>query len=122
MKYQVKFGLVNADMGENVNDRKKNQTCTTVHDSPYAECIKLTGRSDVFNADIKRCDNNGLTLVTQKPIKQGVYLVVRIRHFSYETSFRDNSYIRSTGLAEVRTVEEFIDEKGLSYQMKLTYV
>jgi hypothetical protein len=109
-------------MGDNLRDRIKNQSRSAVNNSPYAECIKLSGRSDVFRADIKRCDNNGLTLVTQKSIKQGTYLVVRIRHFSYEIFFRDNMYIRSTGLAEVRSVEEFINEKGLSYQMKLTYV
>jgi hypothetical protein len=108
-------------MGGNVND-KKNQSFSTVNDNPYAECIKLSGRSDVFSADIISCANDGLTLVAQKPIKQGAYLVVRIRHLSYEVFFRDNMYIRSTGLAEVRSVEEFIDEKGLSYQMKLTYV
>lgn len=36
-----------------------------------AECIKLTGRSDVFNANMIKCGKNGLVLASPKVVKKG---------------------------------------------------
>lgn len=83
-----------------------------------AECIKLTGRSDVFNANMIKCGKDGLVLISPKVIKKGAYLIVRICNFTYG----HEEYVRSTGLTEVRWVEEVIDEKGLNYKMGLKYM
>lgn len=91
--------------------------CDTACDI-QAECIKLTGRSDVFNANMIKCSKEGLVLVSPKVVKKGAYLIVRIRNFTYG----HEEYVRSTGLTEVRWVEEVIDEKGLNYKMGLKYM
>ena len=91
--------------------------CNTACDL-QAECIKLTGRSDIFNANITKCGKDGLVLSSPKVIKKGVYLIVRIRNFTYG----HEEYVRSTGLTEVCWVEEVINEKGLNYKIGLKYM
>ncbi len=96
-----------------------NNDFTCAH---QAECIRLTGRSDVFQAQIVMCRRDGLDLVAPKFAKPGTYLIVRMRKFSPTASSVHEDYIRTTGLTEVRWVEEVIDENGLTFKMRLKYI
>lgn len=100
---------------------KISANCDTACDL-QAECIKLTGRSDVFNANMINCGKDGLVFVSPKVVKKGAYLIVRIRNFLHTETNGHEEYIRSTGLTEVCWVEEIINEKGLNYKMGLKYL
>ena len=87
-----------------------------------AECIRLTGRSDVFHAHIIMCGKDGLDIVAPKYTNPGTYLIVRMRNFSPAAPPGYEEHIRSAGLAEVRRVDEIIDENGFIYKMRLKYI
>ena len=87
-----------------------------------AECIKLSGRSDVFNAKSIKHTNGGMVLVSRKAFKPGTNLIVRMLDFPPSDSSEDYPRVRAMGLAEVRWVEEVMDEVGLAYEMGMRYV
>ena len=88
----------------------------------HAECIKLSGRSDVFTAKTIRHSRNGMVLISRKAFKPGTYLIVRMLDFPPSSSGEGEPRIRSMGLAEVRWVEEVMGEDGLTYEMGIRYV
>ena len=100
--------------GNRGNERVK---CTLV-----AECIKLSGRSDVFCARSKNCSPGGLNLVAPKAVHPGTCLVVRIKNISAVDGKGRGGTLTETGLAEVRWVEEVMDTEGLAYAMGLKYL
>lgn len=88
----------------------------------HAECIKLSGRSDVFAAKSIKHTRNGMVLVSRKVFKTGTNLIVRMLEFPPPDSSKDYPRVRAMGLAEVRWVEEVMDEDGLAYEMGMRYV
>ena len=101
---------------------ENNSTDNALTCAHHAECIRLTGKSDVFQAQIIMCGKDGLDLVAPKFTKPGTYLIVRMRNYSPAVSPGHEDYLRTTGLTEVRWVEEIIDENGLTYKMRLKYI
>jgi len=99
------------------NRQRRRATCEF-----RAECLKLSGRSDVFTARSINYNQDGIVLVSRKAVKPGTLLVVRVLNIPSAQMLTDNAGIRSTGLAEVRWVEEVMDADGLSYVMSLRYV
>ncbi len=98
----------------------RHRRCT-----PYeinTECLKLSGRSDVFSARSINYSHDGIVLVSKRALKPGTLLVVRVLNFPSAQVLSGDTSIRSTGLAEVRWVEEVMDADGLSYAMSLRYV
>lgn len=87
-----------------------------------AECIKLSGRSDVFNARSVNSSRNGLILVSRKAVKAGTTLIVRFKDLPLSQTRRNDQGIRTTGLAEVQWVEEIIDSDGLAYALGVSYI
>ncbi len=87
-----------------------------------AECIKLSGRSDVFNAKSIKHTDGGMVLVSRKAFKPGTNLIVRMLDFPPSDSGEDYPRVRAMGLAEVRWVEEVMNEDGLAYEMGMRYV
>lgn len=87
-----------------------------------AECIKLTGRSDVFNARSVNSSRNGLILVSRKAVKAGTTLIVRFKDLPLSQTGRNIEGYRTTGLAEVQWVEEIIDSDGLAYALGVSYI
>jgi hypothetical protein len=87
-----------------------------------AECIKLSGRSDVFNARSVNFSRNGLILVSRKAVKPGTNLIVRIKDLPLSQTGRNIEGYRTTGLAEVQWVEEIIDSDGLAYALGVSYI
>ena len=88
----------------------------------HAECIKLSGRSDVFNAKSIKHTHGGMVLVSRKAFKPGTNLIVRMLDFPPSKSSEDYPRVRAMGLAEVRWIEEVMDEDGLAYEMGMRYV
>jgi len=88
----------------------------------HAECIKLSGRSDVFNAKSIKHTSGGMVLVSKKVFKPGTTLIVRMLDFPPSDSSEDYPRVRAMGLAEVRWVEEVMDEDGLVYELGMRYV
>jgi len=87
-----------------------------------AECLKLTGRSDVFRARSINCSQDGLCLVSRKAVKPGTHLILRMLNFPQLEVSRNDECVCATSLVEVRWVEEIIDAGGLSYTMGVRYV
>ena len=87
-----------------------------------AECIKLSGRSDVFNAKSIKHTHGGMMLISRKAFKASTTLIVRMLDFPPSDSSEDYPRVRAMGLAEVRWVEEVMDEDGLAYEMGMRYV
>lgn len=87
-----------------------------------AECIKLSGRSDVFNAKSVRFDQNGQILVSRKAVKPGTNLIVRFKDLSHSQMTINNEDFRATSLTEVQWVEELIDADGLAYAFGVNYI
>jgi hypothetical protein len=87
-----------------------------------AECIKLSGKSDVFNAKATKHSSGGMVLVARKACKPGTTLIVRMLDFPPSDSSDDYPRVRAMALAEVRWVEEVMDEDGLAYEMGMRYV
>ncbi|MFO7687216.1 MAG: hypothetical protein R6V60_14125 [Desulfobacterales bacterium] len=103
----------------NTEPKDAPQMCGTA--KLHAECIKLTGRSDVFTAySIKHTDNE-MVLVSRKAFKPGTNLIVRMLDFPSSDRLEDHSCVRAMGLAEVRWVAEVMDEDGLAYEMGMRY-
>jgi hypothetical protein len=88
----------------------------------HAECIKLSGRTDVFNAKSIKHTSGGMVLVSRKAFKPGTNLIVRMLDFPPSDSSEDYPRVRAMGLAEVRWVEEVMDEDGLFYELGMRYV
>ncbi|MFZ0242745.1 MAG: hypothetical protein WAL90_13965 [Desulfobacterales bacterium] len=88
----------------------------------HAECIKLSGKSDVFNATSIKHAGNTMVLVSRKACKPGTNIIVRMLDFPPATGDEDGPRIRGMGLAEVRWIEEIMDEDGLAYEMGMRYV
>ena len=82
-----------------------------------AECIKLSGRSDVFIAKSIKHTHGGMVLVSRKAFKPGTKL-----DFPPSDSSDDYPRVRAMGLAEVRWIEEVMDDDGLAYEMGMRYV
>ncbi len=87
-----------------------------------AECIKLSGRSDVFNARSVNFSRNGLILVSRKSVKPGTNLIVRIKDVPHSQTGMNFEGFRTAGLAEVLWVEEIIDADGLAYALGVRYI
>jgi hypothetical protein len=87
-----------------------------------AECIELSGRSDVFNAKSIKHTHGGMVLVSRKAFKPGTNLIVRMLDFPPSKSSEDYPRVRAMGLAEVRWIEEVMGEDGLAYEMGMRYV
>ena len=88
----------------------------------HAECIKLSGRSDVFTAKSIKHTSGGMVLVSRKAFKPGTTLIVRTLDFPPPDMSEDYPRVRAMGLAEVRWVEEVMDEDGLAYELGMRYV
>ena len=87
-----------------------------------AECIKLTGRSDVFNAKSVRFDQHGQVLISRRTVKPGTNLIIRFKDLpDTKAQFNDEDF-RATSLTEVRWVEEIIDSDGLAYAIGVSYL
>ena len=90
--------------------------------APIAECIKLTGRSDVFIAKLVNCSRNGLILVSRKAVKPGTNLIIRFKTLPFRQIEQNTANLRVAGLAEVNWVEEIIDSEGLAYALGVNYI
>ncbi len=105
-------------IGHQIENRQRGRTACELR----AECLKLSGRSDVFTARSINYHQDGIVLVSRKAVKPGTLLVVRVLNFPSAQVLAGNAGLRSTGLAEVRWVEEFMDTDGLAYAMSLRYL
>ena len=83
----------------------------------HAECIKLSGRSDVFTAKSVKHTHGGMVLISRKAFTPCPTLIVRMLDFPPSDSSEDYPRVRAMGLAEVRWVEEVMEEDGLAYEM-----
>jgi hypothetical protein len=63
-----------------------------------------------------------MVLVSRKAFKPGTNLIVRMLDFPPSKSSEDYPRVRAMGLAEVRWIEEVMDEDGLAYEMGMRYV
>jgi hypothetical protein len=86
------------------------------------ECIKISGRKDVFSAKTVNYSREGLGLVSRKPVKTGTNLIVRLLDFPTPQTRADDERIRALGMAEVRWTKEVLDAEGLAYAMGVRYV
>lgn len=107
-----------SSIGKKVENRQRERTSLEFR----AECLKLSGRSDVFIARSINYNQGGVELVSKKAVKPGTLLVVRVLNFPSAHIPGGNAGIRSTGLAEVRWMDEIMDAEGLSYAMGLRYL
>ena len=87
-----------------------------------AECIKLTGRSDVFNAKSVRFDQHGQILISRRTVKPGTNLIIRFKDLSNTKAQFNAENFRATSLTEVQWVEEIIDSDGLAYAIGVNYL
>jgi hypothetical protein len=87
-----------------------------------AECIKLTGRSDVFNAKSVRFDQYGQILISRRTVKPGTNLIIRFKDLPDTTAQFNDKDFRATSLTEVQWVEEIIDSDGLAYAIGVSYL
>ena len=87
-----------------------------------AECIKLTGRSDVFNAKSVRFDQHGQILISRRTVKPGTNLIIRFKEFPDTKALFNDEDFRATSLTEVQWVEEIIDSDGLAYAIGVSYL
>jgi hypothetical protein len=88
----------------------------------HAECITLSGRSDVFTAESIRHSRDNIVLVSKKAVKTGTNLVVRMLDFPPQHNSEDCPRIRAMGLVEVLWVDEVMIEDGLAYEIGMRYV
>ncbi len=105
-------------LGNPIESRQRRRTPCELN----TECLKLSGRSDVFSARSINYSQDGIVLVSKRAVKPGTFLVVRVLNFPSAQVLSGDTSIRSTGLAEVCWVEEVMDADGLSYAMSLRYV
>ena len=87
-----------------------------------AECIKLTGRSDVFNAKSVRFDRHGQILISRRTVKTGTNLIIRFKDLPDTKAQLNDEDFRATSLTEVQWVEEIIDSDGLAYAIGVSYL
>jgi hypothetical protein len=87
-----------------------------------AEFIKFSSRKNVFGAKSINFSQNGLGLVSRTAVKAGSHLIVRMLEFPSPEMRTDKAWIRATGIAEVRWINEVVDDDGLSYTMGVRYV
>jgi hypothetical protein len=86
------------------------------------ECIKISGRSDVFVARSINYSRNGLGLVSRNPVKTGTHLIVRVLDFPRAETPANKKWIRAAGMAEVRWIEEIRDPAERYYVMGVRYL
>jgi hypothetical protein len=87
-----------------------------------AECIKLSGRSDVFNAKSVRFNQSGQILISRKAVKPGTNLIVRFKNLTDAQAQNNDEGFRATSLTEVQWVEEVIDSDGLAFAIGVKYL
>lgn len=87
-----------------------------------AECIKLSGRSDVFSAKSVSFSRNNLILISRKVVKPGTNLIIRFKELPLSKTHKNYEGLRGAGLAEVQWVEEIIDSDGLAYALGVRYI
>ena len=87
-----------------------------------AECIKLSGRSDVFNAKSVRFNQHGQILISRKAVKPGTNLIIRFINLTDAQAQNNDEDFRATSLTEVQWVEEVIESDGLAYAIGVKYL
>ena len=87
-----------------------------------AECIKISGRSDVFSAKSTNFSKNGLNLISRKPVKPGANLIIRMHRDVHSVSGCALSPIDENGLTEVCWVKEVMGTDGMPYAMGIKYL
>jgi len=88
----------------------------------HAECIKISGRSNVFNATPIKHDENELVLISKTAVHPGTCLIVRMLDHPAAKRGDDNGFLRTAGIAEVQYVQEVMEEEGLAYELGVKYL
>lgn len=87
----------------------------------HAECIKISGRSDVFNVTSRKYDGEKLILVSKTAVRPGTCLIVRMLDFP-AVQPEAGGFLRAAGIAEVQSVREIMEEDGLAYELGVKYL
>ena len=86
------------------------------------ECIKISGRSNVFNATSRKYDQDELVLVSKMPVHPGTCLIVRMLDLPASKDLMHTGFLRTAAIAEVQYVQEIMEEDGLAYEMGVRYL
>lgn len=105
-----------------MNSQTGNRKARSATSDPNAECIKVTGRREVFNVRLIDVTQNEVVLISKKPLRPGTYLILRLADLPTVEICNNSEYIRMHGLAEVCWVEELIEEDGLVYTVGVKYL
>ncbi len=108
------MSIIEDPLGNRQNDRNACEL--------KAECLKLTGRSDVFWAKSVNYSQDGLGLVSRKAVKPGTNLILRMLKLPSLKVRKCDECVRATSMVEVRWVKEIMDTDGLSYEIGVRYV
>jgi hypothetical protein len=87
-----------------------------------AECIKISGRSNVFNATSRKYGQDELVLVSKTPVHPGTCLIVRMLDLPASKHLTHTGFLRTAAIAEVQYVQEVMEEDGLAYEMVVKYL
>jgi hypothetical protein len=88
----------------------------------YTECIKISGRSKVFNAKLVKYVKNELVLVSKTAVHPETFLVVRIMDFSASKCCHGSEFPRMSGITEVQYVQEIMEDEGIAYELGVKYL
>jgi hypothetical protein len=88
----------------------------------YAECIKISGRSKVFNAKLVKYEKNDLVLVSKTAVHPETFLVVRIMYFSASKCCNGSDFPRMSEITEVKYVRETMEDEGIAYELGVKYL